>query len=203
MEISSLLIFAGALVVAAGSPGPSIAALVARVLARGHRDVWPFLAAMWVGEAIWLSLAVWGMNTVAQSFHLVFLAMKWMGVAYLMFLAWRMWNAPSHMDQSSVPEPVSGMKMFAAGLAITLGNPKIMIFYIALLPSIIDLQHLTLAGWAELSATLIVVLVAVDLVWVVLAARVRRLMQNPRAMRFANRCSAGMMAGAATAIATR
>lgn len=60
MEISSLLIFAGALVVAAGSPGPSVAALVASVLARGHRAVWPFLAAMWIGEAIWLSLAVWG-----------------------------------------------------------------------------------------------------------------------------------------------
>ena len=46
MELSSLLIFAGALLVAAGSPGPSIAALVARVIARGFRDVLPFLLAM-------------------------------------------------------------------------------------------------------------------------------------------------------------
>ena len=55
MDLASLAIFAGALIVAAGSPGPSIAALVARVLARGPRDVMPFLAAMWIGEAIWLS----------------------------------------------------------------------------------------------------------------------------------------------------
>ena len=58
MHLTSLLIFAAALFVAAGSPGPSIAALVARVIAKGFRDVFPFLLAMWIGEAIWLSLAV-------------------------------------------------------------------------------------------------------------------------------------------------
>ena len=158
---------------------------------------------MWIGEAVWLSLAVWGLNTIAQSFHLVFVAIKWMGVVYLLYLAWRMWNAPSHLDQGNVPERVSRAKMFAAGLAITLGNPKIMIFYMALLPAIIDLQHLTLLGWAELTATMVLVLMAVDVAWIVMAARVRRLLQSPRAMRVANRCSAGMMAGAATAIAAR
>ncbi|WP_088343082.1 MULTISPECIES: LysE family translocator [Rhodomicrobium] len=203
MELSSLLIFAGALFVSAGSPGPSVAALVARVLARGHRDVLPFLAAMWIGEAIWLSLAVWGMSTVAQSFHLIFLAIKWLGVAYLAYLAWRMWNAPSHLDEGSVPERRSAAKMFAAGLAITLGNPKVMLFYMALVPSIIDLTRLTMLGWAELTATLILVLMAVDIIWVAMAARARRYLRSPSAIRLANRCGAGMMAGAAAAIAAR
>ena len=94
MDLSSLLIFAAALVVAAGSPGPSIAALVARVIAKGWRDVLPFLAAMWIGEAIWLSLAVFGLAFVAQTFHLAFVIVKWVGVAYLVFLAWKMWTAP-------------------------------------------------------------------------------------------------------------
>src|SRR4051794_34547169 len=94
MDLSSLLIFAAALVVAAGSPGPSIAALVARVIAKGWRDVLPFLAAMWIGEAIWLSLAVFGLAFVAQTFRLAFVVVKWVGVAYLIFLAWKMWAAP-------------------------------------------------------------------------------------------------------------
>ncbi len=46
MALSGLLVFALALIVAAGSPGPSIAALVARMLTNGFRDVLPFLAAM-------------------------------------------------------------------------------------------------------------------------------------------------------------
>ena len=61
MSASSLLIFALALFIAAGSPGPSVAALVARVISHGLRDVLPFLLAMWIGEAICLGLPVFGL----------------------------------------------------------------------------------------------------------------------------------------------
>ncbi|MBL8790156.1 MAG: LysE family translocator, partial [Rhizobiales bacterium] len=58
MELTALALFAAALFVNAGSPGPSIAALVARVISRGLGSVLPFLAAMWLGEALWLVAAV-------------------------------------------------------------------------------------------------------------------------------------------------
>ena len=57
MDTSSIAIFAGALLLSAGTPGPSIAALVSRVLTNGWRDVLPFLLAMWLGEVMWLSMA--------------------------------------------------------------------------------------------------------------------------------------------------
>src|SRR5690606_32568666 len=126
-----------------GSPGPSIAALVARVLARGHRDVWPFLAAMWLGESVWLGCAVWGLSALAAQFALGFLAVKWLGVAYLLYLAWKMWRAPAPVA-GAMPEATSAWGMFGAGLAVTLGNPKIMVFYVALLPAILDLTSVTL-----------------------------------------------------------
>jgi threonine/homoserine/homoserine lactone efflux protein len=203
MDIAALLIFAGALAIAAGSPGPSIAALVARVLARGHRDVVPFLAAMWIGEAIWLSLAVWGLASLAETFHTAFVVLKWAGVAYLLFLSWKMWRAPVNLTGPEIPERRSAIRMFMAGFAVTLGNPKIMVFYIALLPTIIDLRYLSVLGWAELTATMLVVLMATDLLWVILASRARRMLKSPTAVRLANRLSAGVMAGAATAIAAR
>ncbi len=128
MDLSALLIFAGALLVAAGSPGPSIAALVARVMTSGAGAVLPFLAAMWIGEAIWLSLAVWGLAALAQSFHLLFVVIKWLGIGYLLILAWKMWHAPVHLDGPAMPERGSNWKMFATGMALTLGNPKIMVF---------------------------------------------------------------------------
>ncbi len=203
MEPYSLLIFAGALMVAAGSPGPSIAALVARVLSGGWRGVLPFLAAMWIGEAIWLSLAVWGLAAIAESLQLLFTVIKYLGVAYLLYLAWRMWFAPVELKDAALPAARSGRRLFAAGMAVTLGNPKIMVFYLALLPAIIDLGSITLAGWAELTATMLAVLTAVDLGWALLAAQARRLLRTPRALRAVNRLSAGVMAGAATAIAAR
>ncbi len=203
MEFSSLLIFAGALVVSAGSPGPSIAALVARVISRGFRDVFPFLAAMWIGEAIWLSLAVFGLAFVAQTFHLAFVIVKWVGVAYLAWLAWKMWKAPVTVRDEAMPRADLPAKLFFAGMAVTLGNPKIMMFYLALLPTIIDLGSVTVLGWAELTLTMALVLVAIDLTWVMAATQARRLLRSERAMRVANRVSAGTMAAAAAAIAVR
>jgi threonine/homoserine/homoserine lactone efflux protein len=203
MELTSLLIFAGALLVAAGTPGPSIAALVARVVAKGFRDVFPFLAAMWIGEAVWLSMAVFGLAFVAQTFHLAFVVVKWVGVAYLAWLAWKMWTAPVAVREADMPRAESPAKLFLAGMAVTLGNPKIMMFYLALLPTIIDLGSVTLLGWAELTLTMALVLVAIDLSWVLAAAQARKFLKSRRAMKIANRVSAATMAGAAAAIAAR
>jgi threonine/homoserine/homoserine lactone efflux protein len=203
MEPTSLLIFAGALFVAAGSPGPSIAALVARVISKGFRDVLPFLGAMWIGEAIWLSLAVFGLAFVAQTFHLAFVIVKYLGVTYLVYLAWKMWTAPVDVRDGSMPREDSPAKLFLAGMAVTLGNPKIMMFYLALLPTIIDLASVTLLGWLELTLTMAVVLIAIDVGWVIAAAQARKLLRSRRAMKIANRISATTMAGAAAAIAAR
>ncbi|MCV0394234.1 MAG: LysE family translocator [Rhizobiaceae bacterium] len=203
MDIATLALFAGALLVAAGSPGPSIAALVARVLARGVADVLPFLAAMWLGEGIWLTLAVFGLAMVAETFHAVFVAIKWAGVAYLLWLAWQMWHAPVTREAEALPRASSALKLFLAGMAVTLGNPKIMVFYLALLPTLIDLGRVTLTGWAELLATMFVVLVGIDLAWAFAAAQARRLLKSPRAMHLANRAGATAMAGAAAAVAAR
>ena len=203
MALSGLFVFALALIVAAGTPGPSIAALVARVLTNGFRDVLPFLAAMWLGEAVWLTCAVAGLAVLAHTFGMVFIALKFIGVAYLLFLAWKMWFAPTDVDNGTLPRGQSPWRMFAAGLMVTLGNPKIMVFYLALLPAIIDLSRVGTVAWLELTLTMLAVLMAVDFGWALLAARARKLLTSRRAVRIANRTSATMMAGAAAAIATR
>jgi len=202
MTLSNLLVFALALTVAAGSPGPSVAALVARVLTNGFRDVLPFLAAMWLGEALWLGCAVAGLAVVARTLGMVFIALKFIGVAYLLFLAWKMWFAPTHVRDGELPKGQSPWRMFGAGLTITLGNPKIMVFYLALLPTLVDLNRVGAAAWIELTAIMFVVLAAVDVGWALLAVRARRLLTSRKAVKIANRTSATMMAGAAAVIAS-
>jgi threonine/homoserine/homoserine lactone efflux protein len=201
MTESNLLVFALALVVAAGSPGPSIAALVARVLTNGHRDVLPFLAAMWLGEALWLTCAVAGLAVVARTLGVVFVVIKFMGVAYLLYLAWKMWFAPILVSKGELPSARSPWRLFGTGLAVTLGNPKIMVFYLALLPTIVDLDRVGAAAWIELTAVTLLVLMSVDFAWALLAARARRLLTSRKAVKIANRTSATMMAGAAAVIA--
>ncbi|CAB3809849.1 Homoserine/homoserine lactone efflux protein [Paraburkholderia caffeinitolerans] len=203
MALSSLSAFALALVVMAGMPGPSVAALVARVLTSGFRDVLPFLAAMWIGEAVWLTCAVAGLAALAHTFALGFLVLKFLGVAYLLFLAWKMWFAPAELQADSLPGKRSPVRMFFAGLSVALGNPKIMIFYMALLPTMVDLSRVGVLAWSELVLTMLAVLIATDLAWVLFATRARRLLTSRRMVRAANRSSAIAMAGAAVTIAAR
>ncbi|MBU9274743.1 LysE family translocator [Burkholderia gladioli] len=203
MALSALLVFALALMVAAGSPGPGIAALVARVMSNGFRDVLPFLAAMWIGEILWMSFAVAGLAALAKTFATAFLLLKIAGIVYLLFLAVKMWLAPAAVDDGQLPSGQSPLRMFAAGLTVSLGNPKIMVFYVALLSTLVDLSHVGPLAWAELALTMLVVMAAVDLSWALLAVRARRLLTSRRAVKVANRASATMMAGAAVVMATR
>ncbi|TBW34301.1 LysE family translocator [Siculibacillus lacustris] len=202
MTVTTVLIFAGALFLNAGTPGPSIAALVAQVLNRGARPVLPFVAAMWIGEAAWLGLAVAGLSVLASELHLLFVAIKWAGIAYLVHLAVAMWRTPA--DDAGLAPPVGGAaRLFATGLALTLGNPKIMVFYLALLPSLVDLPTLGVIDWAELTAVQIAVMAACDLAWMAAAARARGWLASPRALRLTRRIGAVAMGGAAVTIAAR
>lgn len=203
MELTALALFAAALFVNAGSPGPSIAALVARVISRGLGSVLPFLAAMWLGEALWLVAAVLGLGVIAEKFYLLFSIIKYAGVAYLLYLAWRMWTAPTDVDGGGMPEAGSSWRLFLTGMALTIGNPKIMVFYLALLPSLIDLQAVTALGLAELVVTAVLVMMTVDLAWAFAASWARGWLRSPKAVKVANRTGAAAMSGAAVAIASR
>src|SRR4029453_12226484 len=115
MDPSALAIFAGALIINAASPGPSIAALVARVIARGTRGVVPFISAMWIGEALWLASAIFGLGVVAQTFYWAFVIIKYCGIAYLIYLAWKMWNAPVKVEARDLPDDSSSFRLFLTG----------------------------------------------------------------------------------------
>jgi threonine/homoserine/homoserine lactone efflux protein len=154
---------------------------------------------------VWLTSAILGLAYIAKTFAFVFLAVKYAGATYLLYIAWKMWTAPSALPEAgeSVPKATRPLRLFAAGLSLALGNPKTMVFYLALLPNLIDLAHVTALGYAELVVITLTVLCAVFGGYTLLAARARRLIVSPRSLRLVNRGSSAVMAGAAVAIAAR
>lgn len=204
MSFTSLAVFAVALFVAAATPGPGIAAIVARVLGRGTGGAVGFAAGVALGDIVWLTVAVLGLAALAETFHGVFVAVKYAGVAYLLYMAWKIWSAPAEArDVTATPARDNPVKLFLAGLSVTMGNPKVMVFYLALLPSIIDLRGLTALGYVELVLTTATVLAMVFGGYILLAARARTLFTSARAVRTMNRTTGVVMAGAAAAIAAR
>ena len=169
-------------------------ALVARVLARGTHGSPAFVAGLVAGALLWFTLAATGPVALASTFATVLTVVRHAGVAYLLYLAWTLWHAPVRAMDAADASPEGSRRLFLAGLAINPGNPKSIVFFLALLPTIVDLGALTLLGFAGLAALT---------AYVAAAARVRRLFTSPRAARLANRGSSVAIAGAAATIAAR
>lgn len=204
MTLSGFLAYSGALALAAAIPGPGVTALVARALGSGFRSSLAMSFGLLLGDLIFLTAVVLGLALLAQSFGMVFLVVKWFGVAYLAWLAYRFWNTGITPESVEARRGRGGFAAaFVSGLTVTLGNPKTMIFYIAILPTIIDLKSVTLGDYAVLVAVTIVVLLVVLVPYLALAAQARWFLKSPRALKALNRAAATFMAGAAVAIASR
>jgi len=203
MSVYGLAVFAVVYGLAVFSPGPGVAAVVARSLVRGTQGAPAFIAGFLVGDLVWFTVAATGLAALAQSAHTVFVAVKYAGAAYLLWLAYRMWTSePQPVDAAqAVDASQAPSRLFLGSLALTLGNPKPMVFFLALLPTVVKLETLTVAGFFEIALVIAVVLPLVLGVYAYAASRARRLLRSPRAIRLVNRGSATAMAGAAVAIA--
>lgn len=203
MDWPALVVFSTAYFMAVASPGPGVAALTARVLARGSAGVVPFIGGYVVGDLVWFAVAAAGLAVLAQTFAALFLVVKYAGAAYLLWLAYRLWTGPAEPAEAALQPADRGDRLFLAGLLVTLGNPKVIVFFLALLPAVIDLEALTLAGFLEVALLIVVILSGVLAGYATAAARARRLFTSPRARRLINRSTGAVMAGAAAAIAAR
>ena len=144
-----------------------------------------------------------GLSVLMQSFHGVFVAIKYAGCAYLLYLAYKAWTAPAEAPKPSAAARDEGLRLFLGGIALTLGNPKVMVFFLSILPLVIDLNAMTTLAFVEVAALIAPIITGTLMAYAYAADRARRLVASPRAMRWINRTTGGVMAGAAAAIATR
>lgn len=202
MEPSALLLFAASYLAVLILPGPSVTALIARVLAQGLGGAPAFVAGVVTAALLWFTLAATGLALLAASLGGVFEVLRYAGAAYLLYLAWKLWRAPIR-PLAAPPAAADAGRMFLAGLAVNLGNPKAMMFFFALLPTVVDLGGLTLLGFFELALVTAGICTSVLMGYALAAARARRLFTSPRALRLMNRGGGAVMAGTAVTIVAR
>lgn len=204
MTLAGFVAYSGALAIAAAIPGPGLTALIARALGSGFRSALFMSIGLIIGDLTYLTAVVLGLAMVAQTFGTVFFLIKWAGVAYLAYLAWGLWTSGISAEKIVAKKSSGGaLSAVLSGLAVTLGNPKTMLFYIALTPTLVDLHAITLADYSVLAVLTVLVLLVVLVPYLALAAKARGLLASPRALKQLNRTAAAFMAGAALAIAGR
>src|SRR3546814_3182533 len=156
------------------------------VLSNGGRRVGGFIAGFVVGVLVWFTLASTGVAMLAQRAQMLLLIIKYLGAAYFMYLAIQMWFAPvSRLDEEKdTAIPIRTGRLFIASLMLTMGNPKVMVFFIALLPLIIDLRSMTMGLYAAVALAIVVILSGVLFAYTFAALRARRLFRSPFALRW-------------------
>jgi len=205
VNLSATLVFVAAIAVAMAAPGPSVVTLVARVLAMGKSGTNPaFAGGLILGDIFWFACAVFGVAALAAEAHEIMIALKYLGAAYLVYAGYRLWTAPAGaIEAVRLPTRARPMGAFVGGFSLALANAKTMMFYLALLPNLIDLAEVTTATFVALAALNVLIYTAVLSAYILGASRVRRLLASPGARRAVNRGGATVMFGTAAFVATR
>jgi threonine/homoserine/homoserine lactone efflux protein len=203
MTLSGFAAYASALAVAAVIPGPQLIAIVAQALKSGYRQAAWMTAGMVLGDVLYLATVLAGLAFIAETFSALLIVIKWAGVAYLCWLAVQFWRADDRFEAGAAGAAPSGKGAFVSGMLVTVGNPKSVLFYISILPTVVDIDALSLPDIVALLSITAIILAAVQFPFAIAGARTRRALHSPRAMRILNRGAALCMGSAAATIAAR
>jgi len=195
----SYLIYCTLYAICIAVPGPGVVAMVARALGSGFRSAIPAAIGTLVGDLVWMTLSAFGLAAVAAAMGQYFLIVKYAGAAYLIYMGYKYWRA--EVSEMPVVQPASASQSFFSQLSVTLGNPKAMAFFLAILPTVVDLKHLNAVGFGQLVLATAVLIPSIMLAYAGAAAQVRNFLTSRRARKNINRTAAVVMLGAGAGVA--
>lgn len=203
MSFESGITFFIAIFIFAITPGPGVFAISARALVSGSASCLSLCFGMTISDVVYLVLACFGLATIAENYGTVFTVIRFVGAAYLLYLGWKMWFTRVDVDLQDQEHTSRGyLAGFVQGFLISASNPKVILFYIAFLPSFMDLTILSAQDIA-LAAGLTVIALMLGLMLVAAgAASARKMFRSERAMKRLNRTAGGIMAGAGAYLAS-
>jgi len=180
-------------------PGPNVALIVANSVTYGFRYGLLTVAGTSAAMVVQLGLTVLGMTELLGTLGAWFEWIRWIGVAYLIYLGVTQWRAPPLNLAEVAPEPKSARAMFTRALLVSMTNPKTLFFYGAFFPQFVVTSHDVGAQVAILSATFLLLAVLLDGCWALAAGRARGLLAMHGRLR--NRISGSLLVGAGIGLA--
>ena len=189
------------------SPGTGVLYTLAAALTRGSRASVAAAFGCTLGIVPHMSAAMLGLAAVLHTSALAFAALKWLGVLYLLFMAWQALRERGALKVESRVDARSATKLIVTGFLINILNPKLSIFFLAFLPQFIAVDEgRPLLRMLQLSAAFMAMTFMVFVVYGLFAASVRdRIVTRPEVMTWLRRAFAGGFAalGAKLALAER
>ncbi|GGX39593.1 threonine efflux protein [Tateyamaria omphalii] len=182
-----LALYAGALAVLFLTPGPVWVGLIARSLSGGFQAAWPLALGVVVGDVLWSLLAIFGVTWILSIYGGFLGVLKWVAAGIFLLMGALVIRAADKSIGTDNRLTRPGMWAgFLAGLAVILGNPKAVLFYMGMLPGFFDLTRLT--AWDVLIIVVLSMIVPLlgNLTMALFIDRARRMVSSPDALRRMN-----------------
>jgi len=197
------LAFFGAAIVIAVSPGPGAFQSMATGLAYGVKRGYWNIVGLEVGLMLQLTLVAVGLGAAVANSIVAFTIVKWIGVAYLLYLAIRQWRAAAIDLNTQVGRAVVGgrVALMVRGFLVNATNPKGLLFFLAVMPQFVVPTAPLLPQYLAIGVTMIAVDLVVMGLYTALAVRLLTWLRTPRQQTVLNRVFSGLFAGAAVVLA--
>jgi threonine/homoserine/homoserine lactone efflux protein len=189
-----LLLYAGALLILFFTPGPVWVALTARALSGGFRQAWPLAVGVTVGDILWPLLAILGVTWLVSVWGGFLETLKWVAAGIFLWMGWLL------IRHAGAPIPADGRLTrpgmwagFAAGVAVIVGNPKAILFYMGVLPGFFDLRSVTAWDIVAICAMSMAIPLIGNLALAAMIDRARRLLTSPAALARVNRVAGALL----------
>ncbi len=199
---SGLVLYAGALLILFVTPGPVWVALLARSLSGGFQAAWPLAVGVALGDIFWPLVAILGVTWLVSAFAEVMLVMKWIAVAVFIVMGIGLIRSGGHTlsADSRLTRP-GRWAGFVAGIAVILGNPKAVLFYMGVLPGFFDLTQVTLADIVAICTLSFVIPLVGNLLLAGFIGRMRGALKSPETLRRINIVAGWLLIGVGGVIA--
>ena len=206
MSLEGAITFFIAIFIFGITPGPGVFAILARALVFGAKKCTMLAFGMAMSDLVYLILACFGLATIADNWAEVFIAIRYIGAAYLIYLGYKMFKTLPQAKEAIHTEAMekesgSALSSFTQGFLISASNPKVILFYIAFLPTFIDLTVLKANDIVLISVLATVGLMAGLMLIAYGAARMASALKTPLAHKRLNRGAGSIMILAGTYLA--
>jgi threonine/homoserine/homoserine lactone efflux protein len=195
-----LLLYAGGMAALWAVPGPVWVALTARTLSGGFASAWPLAVGVVVGDAVWPLAAIFGLSWILSVYGGFLGLLQWVAAVIFVIMGIMLLRKSGEVSGDSRLTKPGRLAGLLTGVAVVIGNPKAILFYMGMLPGFFDLTRLT--GWdiaAILAVSGVVPLVG-NLGLALFIDRARQLLSSPAAIRRVNVISGILLIGVGVVI---
>ncbi|EXW24513.1 lysE type translocator family protein [Acinetobacter baumannii 25766_2] len=185
------------------SPGAGAIASMSSGLNYGFRHGYWNAIGLQIALLIQIMIVAAGVGFLFAPPPLVFQAVKWFGVAYLLYLAYLQWTAPvKDIEIQHEKKDKSVSALLLNGFVVNISNPKAIVFLLAVLPQFLDLSKPQWIQYLIMAATMVTIDLIVMAGYTGLASKVLRLLRSPKQQKYLNRGFAVMFSCAALLLST-